>query len=342
MICPLQLRYALEARGYALALAFSIYASLLLFLILERPHLISFRILYAICVVAGVYSQPFSLFVPLAHLIWLTFRKERQKTLHELFFVAAIIVLSGLSFLPWYLYASGAWKEGITTYHLQGTITLRSLLMVLHELLGMGYVGSAIVLAAGALAATSTRVNRSNVLFWILYGLVPITCVLIIDKRFGYFLAIRQMIFIVAPASVLIALAIEQSGKLGLVLGLAFLITAVWNDVKLFSRPREDWQSAARMLKREVSGGTCVLFAPADSAYLYTFFLPELLRSECGQASLRQKHRVALAVSAYDLDNTHLDAERKLGEAGFARVGELNPVKPRIELYQREVVLKSN
>lgn len=48
-VCPLQLRYALEARGYALALALSVYSTLLLFLILERPRVVGLRILYAVC-----------------------------------------------------------------------------------------------------------------------------------------------------------------------------------------------------------------------------------------------------------------------------------------------------
>jgi hypothetical protein len=71
--CPLQLRYALEARGYALALALSIYSTLFFFLIRENPSFVKFRLLYAGCVIAGIYTQPYSVFVPFAHIFFTCF-----------------------------------------------------------------------------------------------------------------------------------------------------------------------------------------------------------------------------------------------------------------------------
>ncbi len=335
-ICPLQLRYALEARDYALALAFSIYATLLFSFLRERPTSISLQILYGICVLAGVYTQPFSLFVPIAHLVWLTLAAERTEKRRLFVFVSLIIVSSGLLFLPWYVYASATWKESIVAYHLRGKITPRSFLLILHELIGMGYVGTGIVVIAAFLAATSRQVNRSDVLFWLLYALVPIICVLLVDGAFGYFLAIRQMIFVVAPLSVIVALAVEHSGRLGLVLGLAFGVAAVWNDVGLFNRPREDWQSAATLLKTEVTQGACVLVSPAESLQLYTFFLPELSQYECSNSGFERKDRVALALGPDVLRQGYIAVEQQLAKSGFVKVKELNATGPRIEIFQRK------
>src|ERR1700733_512850 len=80
-ICPLQLRYSLEARSYALALAFSIWSSVLFLQMLKRPRDFHTDLAYLVCVIAGVYTQPFSLFVPLSHLLWsLATNDDRRRT----------------------------------------------------------------------------------------------------------------------------------------------------------------------------------------------------------------------------------------------------------------------
>lgn len=330
-ICPLQFRYALEARGYALALAFSIGSTLLFFMILERPKTVHLPILYGLCVLAGLYTQPFSVFVPLAHLAWLI-AVMRGRLMGVL---SITLLVSGLLFLPWYSYASGAWKESIRITHLQGELSGRTMAMVLRELVGMGYVGTAVVLIAIILAGISWNARRSDFLFWLLYVLIPIVCVFAADRTFGYFLASRQMIFVVAPLSVLFALGIQQRSRLGFALGLAFLIGALWNDVKLLQRPREDWQSAARLLKREANDGRCVFFSPEDSLQFYTFFLPELAESRCTEGNWLQAGGIALAVSPYDLDRDRLRIEHKLNAAGFFKRGELNSIGPRIEVFAK-------
>jgi uncharacterized membrane protein len=334
-ICPIQFRYALEARDYALALALSIYATLLFSFLRERPRSIGLQILYGICVLAGVYTQPFSLFVPIAHLAWLTLAAEGKEKRRLFVFVSLIIVSSGLLFLPWYVYASATWKEDIAANHLHGNITPRSLLLILHELAGMGYVGTGIVVIAAFLAAASRQVSRSDALFWLLYALVPILCVLLVDGVYGYFLAIRQMIFVVAPLSVIVALAVERGGRLGLVLGLAFAVAAVWNDVGLFNRPREDWRLAATILKTEVAQGACVLVYPAKSLRFYTFFLPELSQYECSNGGFERKDRIALALDPYGLRQEHFAVEQQVAKSGFFKVRELNAMGPRIEIFQR-------
>ena len=67
---PLQLRYALEARPYSQALCLSIWCTVAFFSLVDRPG-ISRASLYALSIAAGLYTQPYSVFVPVAHLCWI-------------------------------------------------------------------------------------------------------------------------------------------------------------------------------------------------------------------------------------------------------------------------------
>jgi hypothetical protein len=339
-LCPLQLRYALEARGYALALALSIWSTVLFFRILERPRAVVWLILYGLCVIAGLYAQPFSVFVPLAHLVWLSLAPDAEKRHRLLVHLGGAIAMSALLFLPWYLYYSEAWRASIKAQGLQGKIDFHAVPMLLRESVGAGYIGTGIVLAGILLAAKLGKKSRSEMLFWLFYLLMPIACVIAADSGFGYFLAIRQMLFVLPPLFILFTLGVEtlaqHRAKFAMALGMAFLASAMWNDVKLFTRPREDWQLAARTLEAEAGKGRCVLFAPADSAAFYAFFLPEVTRFECTSGKSLRVGRVALAVSPYDLNQSYALARRKLLDEGFAKEGELNSRGPRIELYRRD------
>jgi hypothetical protein len=339
-LCPLQLRYALEARGYALALALSIWSTVLFFRILERPRAVGWLISYGLCVTAGLYAQPYSVFVPLAHLVWLLLAPDAENRRRLLVSLGVAIAISGLLFLPWYLYYSDAWRASIKATDLQGKMDFHAVPMVLREIVGAGYIGTGIFLAGILLVAKLGKKSRSEMLFWLLYLLMPIACVIVVDSGFGYFLAIRQMLFVLPPLFILFTLGVEtlaqHSAKFAMALGMAFLASAMWNDVKLFTRPREDWELAARALEAEAGKGRCVLFAPADSAALYAFFLPEVTRFECKPEKFFGVGRVALAVSPYDLNESYALARRKLLDGGFTKEGELNSRGPRIELYRRD------
>src|SRR5690242_9204730 len=66
-LCPLQLRYALEARPYELALCLSVWATVAFLRVLDRPESASRAGLYGLSVAAGLFTFPYILFVPLAH-----------------------------------------------------------------------------------------------------------------------------------------------------------------------------------------------------------------------------------------------------------------------------------
>lgn len=203
-IFPLQFRYALEARGYEIALCCSIWSSVFFFRILDRPQTSRAWCLYVLSIVAGVYSQPFSMFVPVSHFIWLSVSTGRQRRL-ELVGVGSVILLAGLLFLPWYLYTTLAPAD-----YPRGTLESRSILMVLRELVGAGYIGTILVLSGAVFAIRRPLKTRHDRSFWLLLIVTPIAGVVTADVAIHYFFAIRQVIFVLPPLAILLALGVES------------------------------------------------------------------------------------------------------------------------------------
>jgi len=317
---PLQFRYALEARPYSLALALSIWSTVAFFRLLDQPHSLPRAALYTLSVAAGIYVLPFTLFVAVAHLAWL--RREM------LLPVGLAIAIAGLAFVPWYLYAVGNWRADPVVAGAHETVTWRVVPMILHEVTGAGYVGAALAIA-GVVAALAF--GFSGRWFWLSYLLVPVITALIADALFGYFPAIRQIIFVLAPLALLFAVGVEALFArwriVGLALAAALLITGVAANFNFFRRPREDWRAAAAVLASE----PCVMYSPPESGPFYSFFIPELAHRNCAERAPRR----ALAISPYALDNDFADREHQLTDAGYVKRAEFNPATPRVEIYVR-------
>jgi hypothetical protein len=77
------------------------------------------------------------------------------------------------------------------------------------------------------------------------YILFPAALVIAGDLAFGYFPAIRQLIFVLTPLVLLFIAGAEVLGPKGGLLAGAFLATCLYADVNWFLKPREDWQAAA-------------------------------------------------------------------------------------------------
>ena len=77
-VSPLTLRYALEARPYAQAACWSAFATVV-FLSLIRKPTSGKRPRYAALVALGLFTQPYSIFVPVAHLIWCAYVLGEKK-----------------------------------------------------------------------------------------------------------------------------------------------------------------------------------------------------------------------------------------------------------------------
>jgi mannosyltransferase len=322
---PLQLRYALEARPYELALCLSIWATVAFLRVVEQPGSVARAALYALSIAAGLFTFPYAVFVPLAHLAWASWVSYRTTRWQPLLAAALALGIAGLIFAPWYLHSAASWRTAVAIGQLKGTITLRALPMILRELVAAGYIGSLLVLAGFAYGLT----RRQDWPLWLLYLMVPIVCAVAADAWFGYFLAIRQMIFVLAPLALLFTAGVEALPRRpAAILTGALLIALIAGNISFFRRPREDWRTAAVVLESE----PCIVYSPPDSRLLYAFFVPDLANRECASGPAP---RVALAISPYAPKNSITERQRQLTESGYTERADFNPATPRIEIYTR-------
>ena len=326
-ISPMTLRYALEARPYAQAACWSIFASVV-FLSLVRQPTIGKAAGYAALVAVGLYAQPYSVFIPFAHLLWLVFTRQKSRTI---LLAGAAVALAGVSFLPWFLKIHSAW-QGAVNSGARFAVSGKDLLVIPHELMGTGYVGAGLTVIAIIIALGWSSIPTQQKFFWAIYATIPLVLVPAADSYFGYFLAVRQLIFVLVPVSILIA-ACMQVHRWGRLVTVALLFGMVYEDVRWVRRPGEGWQAASTELILQTSQPrTCALFAPTGSLALYTFFEPDLRGRLCDPNDLASPDRVVLAIG---LDDPSTDAHQRLDRAYFQIVAFLRTADPRIELYRK-------
>ena len=326
-VSPMTLRYALEARPYAQAACWSIFASVV-FLSLVRQPTIGKAGGYAVLVAAGLYTQPYSIFVPVAHLLWLVFTKQKSRTIS---LAGSAVAIAALAFLPWFLKIHSAW-QGAVNSGARFTVSGKDLLVIPHELMGTGYVGAGLTLLAVIIALGWSSLPSEQKFFWAIYAAIPVVLVPAVDAYFGYFLAARQLIFVLVPISILIAVCMPVH-RWGRWVTVALLIGMIYEDVRWIRRPGEGWQAAATELMLQTSQPrTCALFAPTGSLALYTFFEPDLRGRLCDSNDLAVPDRIVLAIG---LDDPSTDAHQRLDRAYFQIVAFLRTADPRIELYRK-------
>jgi mannosyltransferase len=322
-VSPLTMRYALEARPYAQAACWCAFSTVV-FLSLVRNPTPGKAARYAALVALGLFTQPYSLFVPVAHLIWLALARKHSRAL---WFAGTAVAMASLAFLPWYFKAHSAW-QGAVTSGVRFFVTARDLLVIPHELMGTGFIGAAITGIAIVVAVMWSPWNKEEKIFWALCMAIPLILVPAADAYFGYFLAARQMIFALVPISILIAAGADVR-RWGIVLYVALLAAMVYEDIRWTRRPGEGWQAAAAQLE----GADCSLFVPPGARTMYVFFKPEL--RVCDENTLTTFGTVALALSPDQYESVYADARQKLNQAGFRKVADLRAANPRIELYRR-------
>lgn len=325
---PLQFRYALEARAYAQALCLSVWATVVFLLWMDRKKSLKLALLYGLTILAGLYTQPYTIFVPAGHFLWLGLRRDWPM----LRAAGAVILIAGLTFLPWYRFSVPLWKEGVIAVYPQSTIGWRALELILREIAGTGYFGSALLICA-LFVAFRFGVHAEKRPFWALYLAVPLIGAVAADRAFVYFLAIRQMIFVLAPLAVLFTMAVETSLARGwrmsaFLLTFALLAASTYEDIHMFYRPHDDFGSAARILAAEPG---CILYVPDNSRFYYSFFRPELASRAC---DLKTAGRITLAVSPWARDESK-PVERNLDVSGFVKLTQQDSSGPIIERYSR-------
>jgi uncharacterized membrane protein len=222
-LLPLVLRYAVEARQYGPALAFSICATSLL-VWLDRQPTWQRAALYAFALALGLYSQPYVGFTAVAHLLWALRRKSFK-------YVFGGCISAALLFLPWYVYVRALWAQAVAEGGYQSSVNWKTPLMLLRELSGGGYL---LTLALIALAVRGYHRANRLLLFCVI---IPIPLVLASNAWFHYFFAIRQLLFILPPLCILAAqgLATLPKPSRQAIAALLALIALVY-DVRWFTQ----------------------------------------------------------------------------------------------------------
>jgi uncharacterized membrane protein len=332
---PLQLRYALEGRPYSEALCLSIWATVAFLRLIERPTVVN-GLWYCVPIVLGLYTQPFSGFVAAAHAMW-ALGNNRLPAKSRLLTLGAVLVAAA-GFVPWLAYASRNWTGGLP----QGTAGIlhpRVLLMVLRECLGGGYLLSGVVILLVLPGLRSETMARSTKVLPLLMVLVPIGFALLADSLSGYFVAIRQVIFILPSVALLVCFGVDYiarraRARIAVVVIAVVLAASVAYDVRWFRRPREDWKRAADVLSDSVRGGACALLAPERTAQILLFFHPSLIHHIYSEGSdFSTCQRVAVVMSHYSPDWNAI--VRRLTELGFLRSQVIFSGKPTVTMLSR-------
>ncbi len=323
-VFPLTLRYACESRVYAQALFFSVLATVLFFRLLQKPTALR-MVAYSAALTAAVYSQTFAIFIGLANVVWAVFRGNRKITAWS----CAAVALAIAAYSPWYLYARTYWSSNILSAGYQFAFSAKTPLMLLRELIGAGYWGSGLLLVLCALAIGRRAKDTRAAWFLILMAVVPIVLAIAADGLFGYFVATRQIIWILPAVAVLASLAIERAPRIAMPAALLLAVCCLWQSARYFSAPKENWQLAADILAGEVKQGACLVATPPEQVYLYEFFRPELARSGCPAP------RTVVAAIPYATNAERDAAASALAAQGYTRQSATEAGKTTIWIYSR-------
>lgn len=280
LLLPLHLRYGFEARPYSQGLCFSILATSLTLRLVQSPSLLLWAS-YSLALAAAVYSQPYAGFVAAGHLLWIAHTHRRRLPGFLLSAAAAAV-----SFLPWMLSHPADVDYGTR-------LNLHMLLLLLREFSGGGYFLSVLLLALSAYGAWRSPLSLPVKRLLAATALLTVACALTADVAFGYFVAVRQMIFAL-PA--LCILAAEGLSLLPQMHRAALLGVLLFCDVRLITRPHEDWAAAARSARTLLSVADCAAVAPANLSELYEFFEPSLRQRRC--ADYRGELNIAVAITS--------------------------------------------
>lgn len=322
---PLTLRYACESRTYAQALFFSSLASVLFVRLAKKPDWPTVTA-YCLALTAAVYTQPYAILVGAAHILWAILYRDSKATVWSISSVSLAII----AFLPWYLWTKTIWASRIEGAGVHFTYSAKTPLMLFRELAGAGYWGSGLLLILFVLAtAAPRRESRSAVVLLLLLIAVPAVLAVVADAFSGYFVATRQIMWVLPAVAVLAARGIEQQPRAGIPIALLLAAVCVWQNVRFFTSPREDWQLASDAISADVAGGACLVVVPAEEVLSYAFFRPELAESHCPAS------RTVVAVTPYATKAQRDQAVASLTVEGYTRQSGRELGKSQIDLYSR-------
>ena len=330
-IIPIQFRYALEARPYAIALCISIWTSVLMLRLAEKTS-VKRAVWYGVLLTLGFYTQPFTVFVGIAHLLWAVFTKGVKSRLTLLVFIALVFI--SISYIPWFVHQRNAASASIASLHLGPVVTLRTPLMIIRELFGAGFAGSVLIIAGVMIGVFSSRMTRNEKLFGALLVGVPLIAPIAADWCFGYFVASRQWLFSIPGFIYILGFWIAEIKILKLIYATIIAAVLIYFDLHWLLKPREDWAAATGLILQEIDEkNACVVFNPQSSVRLYEFFDPSITKAQCNVVGHRITKEIIVAVSPYNKEDSAQFA-RSFLKNEFRLTRELNQQEPKLEIYR--------
>jgi len=339
-LMPLQFRYAAEGRPYSQALALSAGATCAFLWLCARPGLRA-AAAYALLLAAGIYTQPFVLFIGASHLVWCVFSLERARRMPILIRALAANAVAAVLFLPWLVFAAPISRDSVQRQGYEFRPAFSILSITFREVCGHYAIVALLVLACIYALRMPDTVRGTRRFLWISI-LLPIAGAVIGDAIGSYFFAARQIIFII-PGMALLATEgcgrlIEKRARLGLALT-ALLVTAMAvQDARALTRPREDWALASQALRAQAGSDGCVMTAPQDWDWLYRFLAPAPAPASwfCG-VDPGQARRVVLAITPYTSPQQLSQVESRLEALGFSPLpGTESTGGTRIRVFRRK------
>lgn len=322
---PVTLRYASESRIYAQALFLSILATLLFMRLVKRP---TYRLaaLYCLVLIAAIYTQPYAIFVGLAHVVWAATYRDRPAGALSTTAVAFAIA----AFLPWYFWTKANWSSGLAGVGIHFVYSAKTPLMLFREVAGAGYWGSGLLLILCALAIGRLGQHPQTQVFLLTLVGVPIVLALAADGIFGYFIAARQILWVLPAVAILAAQGIERNARVAVPVAVLFAALSIGQSYRFFFQTtREDWQIAANALSGEVKNNACMVVVPAEQALSYEFFRPNLADSHCPAP------RTVVAFTPYATETQRQTTVASLNAQGYKRQYNYEMGKSEIALFSR-------
>ena len=234
--------------------------------------------------------------------------------------------VSVAAFIPWFWFSRTNWSSGIVGAGVRFVFSAKTSLMLFREVAGAGYWGSGLLLILCVMAIRGK--SRRTGFLLLLIG-IPVFLALAADALFGYFVATRQILWVLPAIALLAAQGIERNYRVGLPLTALLAAFCLWQSFRYFTAPHENWQVAADALASEVRKGACMVVVPREQAYSYEFFRPELANAGCPAP------RTVVAFTPYATDAQRQAAIAALTAQGYSKQSGYSSGKSDIALFAR-------
>ncbi len=330
---PMLFRYSIEGRPYLPAFCLTVFATLLLLDLLERPSP-GRLVVYGLTLSIAPLFQGTAATVTIAHgLFVLTDRTIRRDRSRQLALLGAIVV-GVLIPVAWSLRMRNAWAQAIVHDHYTFAVTFRTVAGFLKDLTGGGLVCTGLLVAGAVYGYARANLPGQGKQ---LLGLTVLTATcgaVTSDALAGYFTSPRQAIYCLCGLIVLAAAGWERfQAKYplpGMLAVTVFAAVSLGKDVSVV-RSNEDWKAASRMLSHAVAQGFC-LKPDSDltsSLPLYSLFDPSLDVHRCTASD----DKVGLVHSSYTSRQDHDAAAAALESKGLVVTGTWTTGGSTVELY---------